>query len=70
MPLDIAVQIEEEIQTFAPADNGAGPLWCHGSTIVARAGRRYVPRAETLPDQVPPTTAASCSTAATTTAGL
>ncbi|MCH2660385.1 hypothetical protein MK163_08080 [bacterium] len=54
MPLDIAVQIEEEIQTFAPADNGAGPLWCHGSTIVARRGDAvYVAALETLPDQVP-----------------
>ncbi len=35
-----AVEIEEDLYTFEPADNGAGPLWCHGSTCLARSGGR------------------------------
>lgn len=32
------VEAEEDVCTFTPADNGAGPLWCHGSTGVVRLG--------------------------------
>ena len=54
MPLDITVEVEEQIHTYQAADNGAGPLWCHGSTIVARRGDDvYLAALETLPDQVP-----------------
>jgi len=48
------VQREEDIYSFTPAENGAGPLWCHGSTIVARRGDRvFAAGLETLPDQKP-----------------
>ena len=48
------VEIEEEIYSYEPADNGAGPLWCHGSTIVARRDSEvYVAALETLPGQKP-----------------
>lgn len=48
------VEVEEEIHTYTPADNGAGPLWCHGSTVVARHGDSvYVAALETLPDHQP-----------------
>lgn len=50
----VRVEVEDQIHTYANADNGAGPLWCHGSTIVARAGDTvFVAGLETLPDQVP-----------------
>ncbi len=54
MEYDILVEVEEAIYSFEPADNGAGPLWCHGSTIVARwRDRVYVVALETLEGQVP-----------------
>ncbi len=54
MQLKPTVQAEEDIYTYAPADNGAGPLWCHGSTIVARRHQEvYVAALETIPDQPP-----------------
>ena len=54
MKLNPIVEAEEDIYTFEPADNGAGPLWCHGSTIVARRNEdTYVAVLETLPDQAP-----------------
>ncbi len=54
MEYDIQVQVEEAIYSFELADNGAGPLWCHGSTIVARWRERvYVVALETLDGQVP-----------------
>jgi len=31
-----AVEIEEIVTRSMPADNGAGPLWCYGSTVIAR----------------------------------
>ncbi len=32
------VEAEEVITTYTPANNGAGPLWCYGSTVIARRG--------------------------------
>ena len=32
------VEAEEDIYTYTNADNGAGPLWCHGSTCLVRIG--------------------------------
>ncbi len=37
-PLRPVVEAEEDIYRYEPADNGAGPLWCQGSTCLARAG--------------------------------
>ncbi|MEW6750877.1 MAG: hypothetical protein AB1505_07855 [Candidatus Latescibacterota bacterium] len=54
MSLHAVVEIEEPLYTFAPANNGAGPLWCHGSTVLARQGDEvFFAGLETLPDQVP-----------------
>ena len=54
MTLKPIVEAEDSIYTYTPADNGAGPLWCHGSTVVARHGDDvYVAGLETLPDQKP-----------------
>lgn len=32
------VELEEDVYQFEPADNGAGPLWCQGSTCLVRVG--------------------------------
>lgn len=32
------VEVEEQVYRFEPADNGAGPMWCHGSTCLGRVG--------------------------------
>jgi hypothetical protein len=34
--LQPVVEAEEDIYTYTNADNGAGPLWCHGSTCLVR----------------------------------
>ncbi|MDT8303271.1 MAG: hypothetical protein RQ760_17460 [Sedimentisphaerales bacterium] len=34
-----AVEIEEIVTRYAPANNGAGPMWCYGSTVIARQNR-------------------------------
>jgi hypothetical protein len=34
------VEVEEDVYEYAPANNGAGPMWCHGSTCLARSGDR------------------------------
>ena len=36
--LQPVVEAEENIYTYTNADNGAGPLWCHGSTCLVRIG--------------------------------
>ena len=32
------VEIEEDVYSYEPANNGAGPMWCHGSTCLVRIG--------------------------------
>jgi hypothetical protein len=32
------VEVEDVVTKYAPANNGAGPLWCYGSTVIARRG--------------------------------
>jgi len=32
------VEVEEVVTSHTPANNGAGPLWCYGSTVIARQG--------------------------------
>ena len=32
------VEVEEVVTSYTPANNGAGPLWCYGSTVIARQG--------------------------------
>jgi len=34
------VEIEEEVYRFEPANNGANPLWCSGSTCLVRIGEK------------------------------
>jgi len=35
----VTVEAEEEVYRFQPANNGAGPLWCSGSTCLVRVGQ-------------------------------
>jgi len=45
------VEIEEDLYSYIPADNGADPFWCHGNTsIVEYNGRVFASGLETLPD--------------------
>jgi hypothetical protein len=32
------VEVEEDVYTYKPADNGSGPMWCSGSTCLVRIG--------------------------------
>ena len=34
--LNPVVEVEEEVYSFEPANNGAGPMWCSGSTCLVR----------------------------------
>lgn len=48
------VEIEEDLYSYIPADNGAGPFWCFGNTsIVECGGRVFAAGLETLPDVKP-----------------
>jgi hypothetical protein len=48
------VEAEETVYVPAPANNGAGPLWCYGSTCLVRSGRDvFMSGLETLADQKP-----------------
>jgi hypothetical protein len=48
------VELEEEVYSFTNANNGAGPMWCAGSTTLVRAGGRvFASGLETIAD-VPP----------------
>jgi hypothetical protein len=37
-PLHPVVEAEEEVYSYKPANNGAGPLWCSGSTCLVHLG--------------------------------
>lgn len=52
--LSARVEIEEEIYSFRPAENGSGPMWCRGSTCICRVGEDvFASGLETLPDAKP-----------------
>jgi hypothetical protein len=38
--LQPVVEAEELVYAYEPANNGAGPMWCHGSTCLVRTGSR------------------------------
>ncbi|QDT05511.1 hypothetical protein K227x_39110 [Rubripirellula lacrimiformis] len=49
--LMLRVEQEDDVYTYVNADNGAGPLWCSGSTSIVRSGGRvFVAGLETIPD--------------------
>lgn len=48
------VEHEEDVYTYTNADNGAGPMWCHGSTCLVRAGEHlFASGLETVHDAKP-----------------
>jgi len=48
-PVRPVVEVEETVYEYAPAENGAGPLWCYGSTcIVRRGGELFASGLETI----------------------
>src|SRR5687768_9973423 len=48
------VEVEEDVYTYTNANNGAGPMWCSGSTSLVRVGRDlFASGLETLPDARP-----------------
>lgn len=52
-PLPV-VELEEIVYSFEPADNGAGPMWCRGSTCLARVGEDvFASGLETIPEAKP-----------------
>lgn len=52
--LEPTVEIEEDVYDYEPANNGAGPMWCHGSTCLVRVGDDlFASGLETLPQAKP-----------------
>jgi hypothetical protein len=48
------VEVEEDVYSYEPANNGAGPMWCHGSTCLVRVGEDvFASGLETLPGAKP-----------------
>lgn len=48
------VEVEEDVYSYEPANNGAGPMWCHGSTCLVRIGENvFASGLETLPGAKP-----------------
>ncbi len=48
------VEVEEDVYAFTPANNGADPMWCSGSTSLVRSGERvFASGLETIPDARP-----------------
>jgi len=53
-PLAPIVEAEEDVYSYEPANNGAGPMWCKGSTCIARIGSDvFVSGLETIQDLQP-----------------
>ena len=52
--LSPVVEIEEDVYSFTNANNGAGPMWCHGSTCLVRSGKHlFASGIETVADAKP-----------------
>ena len=41
-PVRPVVEVEEEVYRYTPANNGAGPMWCRGSTCLVRVGEHVL----------------------------
>ncbi len=53
-PCRPVVEAEEELYTYESANNGAGPMWCHGSTCLVRIGKDvFASGLDTLKDVKP-----------------
>lgn len=54
LPLHATVEIEEDLYSYTPANNGAGPFWCHGNTTLARFDDQvFATGLETIPAAKP-----------------
>lgn len=52
--LNPVVEVENEVYSYSPANNGAGPMWCMGNTSIVRHGDRvFAAGLETLADAPP-----------------
>lgn len=52
--LQPVVEVEEVVYEYTSADNGAGPMWCHGSTCLVRLGDAlFASGLETIPHEKP-----------------
>ncbi|HIJ64701.1 MAG TPA: hypothetical protein HPP77_02015 [Candidatus Hydrogenedentes bacterium] len=51
---EIEVVAEEDVYTFVNPNNGSGPLWCYGSTEIARLGDTVVVSQMETGEDVPP----------------
>ncbi len=52
--VEVEVEIEEDVYSYKGANNGAGPMWCHGGTSIVRVGERvFASGLETLRDAKP-----------------
>jgi hypothetical protein len=52
--VQVTVEAEELVYPYQPANNGAGPMWCRGSTCLVRMGDTlFASGLETLPDVQP-----------------
>ncbi|HQO34213.1 MAG TPA: hypothetical protein PLG59_06100 [bacterium] len=52
--LSPTVEVEEEVYSYQPANNGANPMWCHGNTSIVRIGKTvFASGIETIPDASP-----------------
>jgi hypothetical protein len=48
------VEVEDDVYSYTNANNGAGPMWCHGSTCLVRVGKRvFASGLETVPGEKP-----------------
>lgn len=48
------LEVEEEVYRYEPANNGASPMWCRGSTCIVRHGTEVIASGiETLPGVKP-----------------
>ena len=53
-PVRPIVEAEEEVYRYEPANNGAGPMWCSGSTCLVRIGENvFASGLETLAQRKP-----------------
>ena len=52
--LSPVVEIEEEVYSYVPANNGASPTWCIGAPVLVRIGEDlFATGLETIPDAEP-----------------
>ncbi len=52
--VNLAVEMEEEVYTYTSANNGAGPMWCSGSTCLVHIGNDvFASGLETIADIKP-----------------